>query len=56
VAYDFLECAETVENVFKKVITGDETWICGCDPETKQQFIALGIPFLTVTKKITSSM
>ena len=21
----------------KKVITGDETWVCGYDPETKQQ-------------------
>ena len=25
------------ENVLKKVITGDESWVYGHDPETKQQ-------------------
>ena len=25
------------ENVLKKVITGDESWVYGYDPETKQQ-------------------
>ena len=26
------------ENVLKKVITGDESWVYGYDPETKQQY------------------
>jgi hypothetical protein len=25
-------------NFLCKTMTGDETWICGCDPEIKQQF------------------
>ena len=25
------------ENILKKVITGDESWVYGFDPETKQQ-------------------
>jgi len=25
------------ETFLSRVITGDESWVCGCDPETKQQ-------------------
>jgi histone-lysine N-methyltransferase SETMAR len=37
VCLDFLEHTENDENVFKHVITGDESWISEYDPETKQQ-------------------
>ena len=34
---DNLEMISDDENVLKKVITDDESWVYGCDPETKQQ-------------------
>ena len=37
-AQDNLEMVSDDENVLKKVITGDESWVYGYDPETKQQF------------------
>ena len=37
IAQDNLEMVSDDENVLKKVITGDESWVCGYDPETKQQ-------------------
>jgi len=37
VCLDFLEHIETPKNVFKHVITGDETWIFEYDPDTKRQ-------------------
>ena len=37
IAQDDLEMVSDNENVLKKVITGDESWVYGYDPETKQQ-------------------
>jgi hypothetical protein len=37
VAWDMLECANGDPEFLKTVITGDETWVYGCDPETKVQ-------------------
>ena len=37
IAQDTLEMVSDDENVLKKVITGDESWVYGYDPETKQQ-------------------
>jgi len=37
VCLDLLEHIENDENVFKHVITGDESWIFKYDPENKQQ-------------------
>ena len=37
IAYDNLEMVSDDENVLKKVITGDESWVYGYDPETKKQ-------------------
>ena len=37
IAQDNLEMVSDDENVLKKVITGDESWVYGYDPETKQQ-------------------
>jgi hypothetical protein len=37
VASDLLNWAETVGKVLNNMATGDETWVCGCDSETKQQ-------------------
>ncbi|GFU53074.1 histone-lysine n-methyltransferase setmar-like protein [Trichonephila clavipes] len=37
IAQDNLEMIHSDENFLKKIITGDETWVYGYDPETKQQ-------------------
>ena len=37
VAQDNLEMVADDKNVLKKIITGDESWVYGYDPETKQQ-------------------
>ena len=37
IAQDSLEMVNNDDTVLKKVITGDETWVYGYDPETKQQ-------------------
>ena len=37
ISQDNLEMVSDDENVFKKVITGDESWVYGFDPETKLQ-------------------
>ena len=37
IAQDNFEMVSDDENVVKKVITGDESWVHGYDPETKQQ-------------------
>jgi AraC-like DNA-binding protein len=37
VARDMLECANGDPEFLKTVITGDETWVYGYDPETKVQ-------------------
>jgi len=37
IAKDNLEMINSDENLLKKVITGDESWVYGYDPETKQQ-------------------
>jgi predicted DNA-binding protein YlxM (UPF0122 family) len=34
---DMLECANDDPEFLKTVITGDETWVYGYDPETKMQ-------------------
>jgi histone-lysine N-methyltransferase SETMAR len=36
-ASDFLECVENDRNFVGKIITGDESWVYGYDPETKAQ-------------------
>jgi hypothetical protein len=35
---NLLQRASNDENLLKNVITGDKTWVYGCDVETKQQF------------------
>ena len=37
VANDLIQTATTEPDFLKKVITGDESWVCGYDPETKAQ-------------------
>ena len=37
IAQDNLEMVSDDEDVLKKVIAGDESWVYGYDPETKQQ-------------------
>ena len=37
IAQDNLEMVSDDENILKKVITGDESWVYGYDPKTKQQ-------------------
>jgi len=37
VCLDLLERSENDKNIFRHVITGDETWIFGYDPDTKRQ-------------------
>ena len=37
IAQENLEMVSDDENVLKKVIAGDESWVYGYDPETKQQ-------------------
>ena len=37
IAQDNLDMVSDDENVLKKVITSDESWVYGYDPETKQQ-------------------
>lgn len=34
---DMLECNNQDQNFMKLIITGDETWVYGYDPETKAQ-------------------
>ena len=37
VANDLIQTATNEPDFLKKVITGDESWVCGYDPETKAQ-------------------
>ena len=37
VSQELLDRSNTVENILKNVITGDETWVYGYDVETKMQ-------------------
>lgn len=37
IARDNLEMVNNDENLLKKIITGDESWVYGYDPETKRQ-------------------
>jgi hypothetical protein len=37
VARDLLQCAGQDANYMKNLITGDESWVYGYDPETKAQ-------------------
>ncbi|XP_068215884.1 protein GVQW3-like [Palaemon carinicauda] len=37
IAQDLLDCANNASNFMKTIITGDETWVYGYDPETKFQ-------------------
>ena len=37
VCLDLLEHIKNDENLFRLVITGDESWIFECDPESKRQ-------------------
>ena len=47
IAQDILEMVSEDENVLKKVITGDESWVYGYDPETKQQSSQWTVDFQT---------
>jgi hypothetical protein len=33
---ELLQCAENDATFLPSIITGDESWVYGCDPETKQ--------------------
>jgi len=35
IAQDMLDCVESDSNFLNTVITGDESWVYGYDPETK---------------------
>ena len=37
IAQDYIEMVNNDDTVLKKVTTGDESWVYGYDPETKQQ-------------------
>jgi hypothetical protein len=37
VAQDLLETSNNDPHFLKEVTTGDESWVCGCDPDTKAQ-------------------
>jgi len=37
ITQDMLDCVESDSNFLKTVITGDEPWVYGYDPETKAQ-------------------
>jgi len=37
VARDLLQCVDQDANFMKTIITSDESWVCGYDPETKAQ-------------------
>ena len=37
IAQENLEMVNNNENILKKIITGDESWVYGYDPETKHQ-------------------
>ena len=37
VCLDLLDRLEREAEFFSRVITGDESWILGCEPETKRQ-------------------
>ena len=37
IATDLLECSKSDDFFFKSIITDDETWVYGYDPETKVQ-------------------
>ena len=37
VANDLIQTTTNEPHFLKKVTTGDEWWVCGCDPETKAQ-------------------
>lgn len=37
VTHDMVECATADSDFMKKIITGDESWVYGYDPETKAQ-------------------
>ena len=44
VAQDMLECTQVDEDFLKTVITGDESWVYGYDPDTKAQSLQLKTP------------
>jgi len=37
IAQDMLDCVESDSSFLNTVITGDESWVCGYDPETEAQ-------------------
>jgi hypothetical protein len=48
-------CRELKINFISKVITGDESWVYGYDPETKQQSSQWEVAKFTAAEKSTSS-
>lgn len=55
IAQDNLESINSDENLLKKVITGDESWVYGYDPETKQQSSQWKLPNEPWPKKARQS-
>ena len=55
IAQDNLEMVSDDENVLKKVITGDESWVYGYDPETEQQSLQWKRPDEPRSKKARQS-
>ena len=49
--YDLREQVGNDPQILSKVMTGDETWYCGYDPETKQTLSQLKTPNAPKPKK-----
>ena len=54
-AQGLLECAKNYDNFIKSIITGDEPWVYGYDPETKAQFSVWKTPNSQRLKRIKLS-
>ena len=54
IVQDNLEMVSDDENVLKKVITGDESWVYGYDPETKKTIFTVEASRRATVEKSTS--
>ena len=54
VAQDNLEMVADDDNVLKKIITGEKSWIYGYDPETKTTVFTVKASTRTTAEKSTS--
>ena len=55
VAMDLLETSNSDPHFLKQVITGDDLWVYGCDPETKTQSSQWKSPEFSHPKKARQS-